>query len=120
MPNGRSRGRTLHCGGAPQDTGDRVGRSVRHTLGRVWVAHGRVGARPESVLVDHDTGVERPGIGHVRDLLVRAAHSNPAGSNTHRADDASRGGFGWAPTARGPGAGGPTGASATRSPCCRM
>ena len=50
------RRRTLHCGGAPQDTGDRVGRGVRHTLARVWMAHSRVGARPESLLVDHDTG----------------------------------------------------------------
>jgi len=87
-----ARRRTLHCGGAPQDTSDRVGRGVRHTLGRAWMAHSFVGARPEGLLVDPDRGLERPANGHVRDLLVRAAHSNRAGSKTNRADHASRGG----------------------------
>jgi hypothetical protein len=42
-------------------------------MGHLWMAHGRLDARSEGLLVDYDTGLEWPCIGHLRDLLAGAA-----------------------------------------------
>jgi len=69
IPVGPGR-RTLYCGSAPQDTGDRVGRGFGYEMEHEWMAHGRVGARSKSMLVDHNIGVGWPGVGHFRYLLA--------------------------------------------------
>src|ERR1700683_198661 len=61
-------------------------------MGQVRMAHGRVGARSKGMLVDHNSSVEWPRVGHFRDLLARAARARRIRSKGHRADYTSHAG----------------------------